>query len=88
MSKHFRHNKNNAMQITVDIPEDQAVRFEKQASARGLTLDRWLLELADQNAPERSSRQALAEVFARARGLGDDLDINRDPSPGREVIFD
>lgn len=78
------------MQITVEIPEDRAVRFEKQASARGLTLDRWLLELADENAPaaEHPSKRKLADVFAKARGLGDDLDITRDPSPGRDVAFD
>jgi len=29
-----------AMKVTIEIPEDRAARFLKQAQARGLTLDR------------------------------------------------
>ena len=42
------------MNVTVEIPEDRAARFQKLAQARGLTVDRWLLELAEQNAPSAS----------------------------------
>ena len=31
------------MHLTIDIPEDRAVRFQQQAQARGMTIDRWLL---------------------------------------------
>lgn len=79
------------MNITVEIPEDRAARFQKQAQARGLTVDRWLLELAEQNAPsspvEASPKPTLAEVCAKVRGLADDLDFSRDPSPGRDVAL-
>ena len=34
------------MNITIEIPEDRAARFQRHAQARGLTVDRWLLELA------------------------------------------
>jgi hypothetical protein len=77
------------MNVIIEIPEDRAARFQKQAQARGLTVDRWLLELADQNAPplpvEESPKRTLADVCAKVRGLADDLDFNRDPSPGRDI---
>jgi hypothetical protein len=42
------------MNVTIQIPEERAALYQKQAQARGLTVERWLLELADQNAPARS----------------------------------
>ena len=78
-----------AVNVTIEIPEDRAARFQKQAQARGLTVDQWLLELAEQNAPplpsEASPRRTLADVCTKVRGLADDLDLSRDPSPGRHV---
>jgi len=76
------------MNVTVEIPEDRAARYQKQAQARGLTVDRWLLELADQNAPaDESPKQTLVDVLAKVRGLADDMDFNRDPSPGRDIVL-
>ena len=37
------------MNATIEIPEERAIHFQKQAL--GLAADRWLLELAQQNAP-------------------------------------
>jgi hypothetical protein len=42
------------MNVTIQIPEDHAARFQAQAQARGLSVEGWLMELADQNAPPRS----------------------------------
>ena len=79
------------MNLTLEIPEDRAARFQKQAQARGLTVARWLLELAEQNAPalpsEAFPKRTLAEVCAKVRGLADDLDFSRDSSPGRDVAL-
>ena len=79
------------MNVTIEIPEDRAERFQKQAQARGLTVDRWLLELAEQNAPALAgaapSKRTFADVCAKVRGLADDLDFSRDPSPGRDVVL-
>jgi hypothetical protein len=79
------------MNVTIEIPEDRAARFQKEAQARGLTVDRWLLELAEQNAPalpaEAPSKRTLADVCAKVRGLADDLDFSRDPSPGRDIAL-
>jgi len=77
------------MNLNIEIPEDSAVRFQKQAQARGLTVDRWLLELAEQNAPPLSvaanPNHTFVEVCAKVRGLADDIDFTRDPSSGRNV---
>ena len=79
------------MNVTIEIPEDRAARFQKQAQARGLTVDRWLLELAEQNSPElpvqESTQSTLADVCAKVRGLADDLDFSRDASPGRNIAL-
>ena len=79
------------MNVTIEIPEDRAARFQKQAQARGLTVDRWLLELAEQNAPAlpgpAPSGRTLADVCAKVRGLADDVDFSRDPSPGRDIVL-
>jgi hypothetical protein len=73
--------------LTLEIPDEAALRFRKQAEARGLTVDRWLLELAEQNAPVATPERSFAEACASIRGLADDLDVTRDPSPGRDVFL-
>ena len=76
------------MNITLEIPEDRASRFQKQAQARGLTVDGWLLELAEQNAPaDPVPKPTLHDVCAKVIGLADDLDFIRDPSPGRDSVL-
>ena len=78
------------MNITIEIPEDRAARFQKQAEACGLTLDRWLLELGDRYAPAAATdkpKRTFADVCAKVRGLADDLDFSRDPSPGRDIVL-
>ena len=75
------------MHVTLDIPEERAVQFEKQAKARGMSVERWLLDLAEQNTPSpaNAAERTLADVCARVQGLTDDLDLSRDPSPGRDL---
>lgn len=54
---HFRYCEKRwiqQMNVTIQIPDDRAALYQKQAQARGLTVERWLLELAEQNAPVRS----------------------------------
>ena len=76
------------MNVTIEIPEDRADRFQRQAEARGLTIESWLLELANENTPPPATgtpKRTFAEVCAKVRGLADDLDFSRDPSPGRDM---
>ena len=78
------------MTVNIEIPDDRAARFEEHARARGLTVDRWLLELAEQHSgtcAPGSPRGTLVEVCARVRGIADDLDFSRDSSTGRDVAL-
>jgi hypothetical protein len=42
------------MKITLEISEERASRYQSVADASGLTIDQWLLNIADQTAPIRS----------------------------------
>ena len=79
------------MNVSIEIPDDRAARFREMARARGLTVDRWLLELAEQSAlalpGEASGKRTFAAVCAKVRGLADDLDFTREPSPGRPICL-
>ena len=78
------------MNVIIEIPDDRAASFQKEAQSRGLTVDRWLLALAEQNAPPlaaQAPKRTLADVCEIVRGLADDLDFSRDPSPGRDVVL-
>ena len=35
------------MNLTIEIPDDNAAKYQKVAHARGLSVERWILELAD-----------------------------------------
>jgi hypothetical protein len=80
------------MNVTIEIPEDRAARFQKEAQARGLTVDKWLLELGEQHAPPPTQVTAknLVELFEPIRGLFEDgeLDFSRNRSTGRPVNFE
>ena len=79
------------MNLIIEIPEDRVARFQEQAQARGLSVDRWLLELAEQNAPTLPDtappKRTFADVCAKARALADDVDFSRDSSPGRDIVL-
>jgi hypothetical protein len=79
------------MNVIIEIPDDRAARFQEQAQARGLTVDRWLLELAEKDAgslpAEPNAHRTLVDVCARVRGLADDLDFSCDPSSGRDITL-
>lgn len=42
------------MNLTIEIPEERAALYQSQAESRGLTVERWLLALAEQNTPFHS----------------------------------
>ena len=49
-----------------------------------------LLELGDRYAPAAATdkpKRTFADVCAKVRGLADDLDFSRDPSPGRDIVL-
>jgi hypothetical protein len=77
------------MNLTIEIPDDRAARYRKVAQGRGLSVDRWMLEIAEHEAQaagvDVAPKPALTDVFAKVRGLADDADFSRDSSPGRDI---
>ncbi len=41
------------MNVTIEIPEERAKLYQAQAEARGLTMEHWLLEVANEHTPIR-----------------------------------
>ncbi len=77
------------MNVTLEIPEERVVAFRREALTQGLSVDRWLIGLAEQNvrATGLTSGRTLVDVCAKVRGLADDVDFSRDPSPGRDIVL-
>jgi hypothetical protein len=77
--------------VTLEIPDDLLARLRREAESRGLSLDQWLLEIAEERAvdgePDSEQAGALEAMFAKARGFADDLDMSRDPSSDRDVVL-
>ena len=44
------------MTVTLDLPPEKEAALKAQAQARGLSLEQWMLELADQSVGERRLR--------------------------------
>ena len=43
------------MNVTIEIPEERARLYQAQAEARGLTMEHWLLEVANEHTPVKST---------------------------------
>ena len=39
------------MTVTLNLPPEKEAAFKAQAQARGLSLEQWMLEIADQQVP-------------------------------------
>jgi hypothetical protein len=79
------------MTITLDLQPEIEKGLLAQAQARGVSLTDYVKEIVSREAhisntatPPRTG-QELIDICARVRGLADDLDITRNPSPGRPV---
>lgn len=49
------------MNLTIEIPDESAARYRRLAEARGLTVERWMLEVADSAATPATDTKNLAE---------------------------
>ena len=86
------------MNVTLEIPEERAEMYQKQAQARGLTVESWLLEVADENIPSPSIsiahlQRTNPEEWARQfRAWADSHDPNwpvlSDWAMSRDSIYD
>ncbi len=77
------------MTIEVHKPELEAIIEQHMASGRFLSVEDVLLQALKSSSvalpPSPDESQCLEQIFAKVRGLADDLDFSRDPSSGRPV---
>lgn len=74
------------MTVTIHVPPERRAALESQAKARGMSIEAWLLDLAEQavSAPEAENTN-LVEVCAQISGLAEDVQFDRNSSAGRTV---
>lgn len=71
------------MTVTIHLPPEKEAALQAQARAQSLSLEEWLVRIAERAAAEPPPGGNLADVCALVRGLADDLDFTRNPSTGR-----
>ena len=69
------------MQVTINLPDDQASALQALALARGLSLEKWFERLAAQEAespyaPARASLERVLELQRRSESSPEVLTIN------------
>jgi hypothetical protein len=79
------------MTIEIQEPELEALIQQRMASGQFQDVEDVLIQALKSSPPltrhkeKLIHQESLEEMFAKARGLADDLDITRDRSPGRIV---
>ncbi|MGA2742376.1 MAG: hypothetical protein ABSG65_33680 [Bryobacteraceae bacterium] len=83
------------MTVTLNLPPEKEAEFKAQAQSRGLSLEQWMLELADQSVqpvsiahlqrtdPEEWARQFLAWTDSHRP----DIPVLSDEAMSRESIY-
>jgi len=83
------------MTVTLHLPPEKEAAFEAQARARGLTLEQWMLELAEQSVQpvsiahlQRTDPEEWARQFdAWADSHDPDTPVLSDEAMSRESIY-
>ena len=89
------------MDVTIQIPDERATAYQKEAEARGLTVERWLLDLLDRQAQlgsiahadsiadlQKTNPKEWARHFrAWADGHNPDIPVLSDEAMSRESIY-
>lgn len=75
------------MTITVDIKPEVQAELARRAASNGKPVEDYAASLLEEavHLPAAPPSKSLREVFEMVRGLADDVDFSRDPSPGRSV---
>jgi antitoxin component of MazEF toxin-antitoxin module len=75
--------------VKIDLPDEQAAVLRAKAAAQGLTLERWIRKLADQEAPPKM-RYNLSELVRQcnmqAAPSAEDQEWLDAPAEGREAL--
>ena len=68
----------------IELPDDIAAVLKAKAASQNLNLEDWLRQQAGADTAEPSGTN-LDAMFAKARGLADDIDFSRNASAARPV---
>lgn len=68
----------------IELPDDVAAVLKAKAAAQNLQLVEWLKQQAIDSAATPAGND-LDAMFAKVRGLADDIDFSRNPSASRPV---
>jgi hypothetical protein len=83
------------MTVILNLPPEKEAAFKAQAQARGLSLEQWMLEVADQHIPpvsisqlQKTNPQEWARQFrAWADGHNPSIPVLSDEATSRERIY-
>jgi hypothetical protein len=83
------------MTVTLNLPPDKEAAFQAQAQARGLSLEQWILEIADQQVQpvsiahlQKTNPQEWARQFDEwADSHSPDIPVLSDEALSRESIY-
>ncbi len=78
------------MTIEIIRPELQALIRQRLQAGGFATPEDVIFEALQEFHPKSVSsagKRTLADIFAKIRGAAEDLDLTRDPSPGRDIAL-
>lgn len=74
------------MTVIINLPPEKGAAIQARALALGLSVEDWLVQLAEQAAASTTTvRPGLVEVCGLVCSMADDLVIQRNRSTGRAV---
>ena len=77
------------MTVTINLPPEKEAALKAQAQAHGLTVEEWLLELAelavDQTAAADTKFDNLSDLLLNSPFAGANLNLERSQDPPRQV---
>jgi hypothetical protein len=80
----------SAMNIEITRPEVEALIYQRLRASGFDSTEEVIFRALQEFQPKKTNatgKRTFADVCARMRGLAEDLDLTRDPSPGRDVVL-
>jgi hypothetical protein len=78
------------MTIEITRPEVQALIHQRLEAGGFATPEDVIFEALQEFHPKRAhsaGKRTLADTFSKIRGAAEDLDLTRDPAPGRDIAL-
>lgn len=78
------------MNIEITRPEVEALIYQRLRASGCENAEEIIFRALQEFQPrkaDKSGGRTLADVCAKLRGLAEELDVARDPSPGRDIVL-